>query len=73
MDGARFFLDLLLRDREFGGMTPAFVCGNEPTGLFEQTIHLLERNALGLRQKCPEKDSIGDIANDKEEKIPPAL
>jgi hypothetical protein len=73
MSSPRFLLDLLLRDREFGGLTLAFVCRNEPTCLFEQAIHLFEWDALGLWQKCPEENGIGDVADDKEEEIPPAL
>lgn len=73
MSSPRFLLDLLLRDCELGGITVAFLCRNEPTCLFEQAIHLFKRDALGLWQKCPEENSIGDVADDKEEEIPPAL
>lgn len=70
MSSARFLLDL--RGRELGGMSGS-LARNEPTSLFEQAIHLFERDALGLRQKSPEENSIGDVADDKEEEIPPAL
>lgn len=73
MSSTRFLLNLHLRDCKLGGMTPAFVCRNEPTSLFEQAIHLFKRNSLGLWQKRPEENSIRDIADNKEEEIPPAL
>lgn len=73
MSSSRFLLDLLLRGREFGDMTHAFVCRNEPTCFFEQVIHLFERDALGLWQKCPEENGISDVADDKKEEIPPTL
>jgi hypothetical protein len=73
MSSARLLLDLLLRGREFGGTSDGSLARNEPTGLFEQAIHLFERDALGLRQKSPEENSIGDVADDKEEEIPPTL
>ena len=73
MSNTRFLLDCDLRHSEFGGVRLAFVCRNEPTCLFEQAIHLFERDALGLWQKCPEENGVSDVADHKEEEISPPL
>lgn len=73
MLSTRFLLDCDLRHSKCSGIIQASVCWNKPACAFEQVIHLFERDALGLRQKCPEENSISDVADDKEEEISPAL
>lgn len=40
---------------------------DDPRRIFEQIVHLFERTARRLREKNPEEDSVGEVANDEEE------
>lgn len=73
MSSTGFFLDLIACYDEFGGKALVLMCRNEPACLFKQAIHLLKGDALSLWQKCPKENGVSDIADDKEEEIPPAL
>lgn len=45
----------------------------KPSSFPEKAVHLFKRDPLGLRQKCPEKYGVCNIADDEEEKVSPAL
>ena len=45
---------------------------NKDRGIREQRMHLLERNLFRFWKKGPEKDSVGNVANNKRQIILPS-
>lgn len=46
--------------------------GDDPGGVCEEVVHLLEGQVLGLGQDGPEPEGVGEVADDKEEVVAPA-
>lgn len=46
--------------------------GNDPGGVVEQVVHLLQRQELGFREDDPEVDGVGEVEDDEEHIVLPA-